>query len=78
MEQLSMEQVNQFALKNNVELSNEELTFTYKFIKKNWETILSNPNLLNLDKYMQYYTPENFEKIKQLVKVYYQKYGSYL
>ena len=34
MENLSIEQVNDFAKKNNVVLSEKELNFTYTFVKK--------------------------------------------
>ncbi len=78
MENLKMEDVNNFAIKNDVTLSPEELDFTYKFVKKNWETILSNPKLLNLNRYKEYYSEENFHKIQKLFQIYYQKYGSYL
>ena len=46
---LSKEQVNNFALKNNVNLSGLELDFLYVFIKKNYKEVLANPSLLNLD-----------------------------
>ena len=36
---LSKEQVNNFALKNNVNLSGLELDFLYVFIKKNYKEI---------------------------------------
>ena len=48
MDNLGVEDVNNFALKNNIMFSNEELDFTYSFIKKNWEAILTNPNSLQL------------------------------
>ena len=43
MDNLTIDQVRNFAIKNNVELSEEELTFTYDFVKKNWELIFRNP-----------------------------------
>ncbi len=75
---LSKEQVNNFALKNNVNLSGLELDFLYVFIKKNYKEILANPNLLNLDRYKTKFSEENFIKIKKLFNEYLSKYGSYL
>ncbi len=78
MEKLTIEDVNNFALKNNVSLSNDELLFTYQFVKKNWESILANPNQLKLERYKSKFSEENFQKIQTLIKLYYQKYGHYL
>ncbi len=78
MNNLSIEEVNNFAIKNNVNLTEEELKFTYEFIKKNSEPILRNPNLLNLDRYKEQFSEENFIKIKKLTQFYYQKYGHLL
>lgn len=75
---LSKEQVNNFALKNNVNLSGLELDFLYVFIKKNYKEILANPSLLNLDRYKTKFSEENFVKIKKLFNEYLSKYGSYL
>ena len=75
---LTKEQVNEFARTKNIFLSEEELEFTFLFIKKNWKNVISNPTLLNFEMYKSHYTPENFVKIKKLATEYYQKYGSYL
>lgn len=53
MDNLTKEQVNNFALKNQVYLSDEELSFTYTFVKKNWEMVFRNPNLLQLERYKE-------------------------
>lgn len=78
MERLKKEDVLNFAIKNNVSLSEEELDFTYLFVKKNWDKILRNPNLLNFDRFKDRYSEENFIKIQKLYQMYYQKYGHYL
>lgn len=75
---LSKEQVNNFALKNNVNLNGLELDFLYVFIKKNYKEVLANPSLLNLDRYKTKFSEENFVKIKKLFNEYLSKYGSYL
>lgn len=78
MEKLTKEDISQFALKNDINLNDKELDFTYQFVKKNWETILASPNQLNLERYKNEFQEENFIKIKKLIKIYYQKYGNYL
>ena len=78
MEKITMEDINNFAIRKNITLSDEELLFTYEFIKKNWNQILSNPNYLNLERYKNKYSNENFNKIKVLFNEYYSKYHKYL
>ena len=75
---LTKDDINNFAIKNSIELNDHELDFTFNFIKKNYKEVLSNPNLLNLDKYKDNYTNENFIKIKKLFIEYLQKYRAYL
>ncbi|MBE6155013.1 MAG: hypothetical protein E7163_05560 [Firmicutes bacterium] len=78
MSNLSKEEVNDFAIKKNVNLSNEELDFVYIFVKKNWEQVIKNPKLLNLERYQDRFTPENFIKIKKLFIEYSSKYQAFL
>ena len=78
MDNLTKEQVLNFAQKNQIFLSQEELDFTYTFVKKNWEMIFRNPNLLKLERYKDKFSEENFIKIKKLFVLYYQKYGHLL
>lgn len=78
MNKLTIDDVNNFAQKNEVFLSNEELEFTYAFVKKNWQTVLASPNSLNIERYQNMYSPENFEKIKKLIREYSIKYKNYL
>ena len=66
MGRMTVGDVNNFALSKNIHLSNEELNFVYDFIQKNWEQVVKNPKLLNLDRYQDRFSKENFEKIKKL------------
>ena len=66
MNNLTIDQINDFAISKNVHLSSDELDFTYNFIKKNWRSIISNPTLLNLERYQDKYSKENFIKINQV------------
>lgn len=78
MSMLKKEDVFNFAVRNNIFLSNEELNFTYAFIKKNWQDIVKNPNLFEIERYKNRFSEENFKKVKQLFKEYHQKFGSFL
>lgn len=75
---MTIDEVNNFAISKSVNLSNEELQFTYDFIKKNYKEILGNPSLLNLDLYRNKFSPENFEKVKKILNEYYTKYQRFL
>ena len=75
---LSKSDVYNFAISKQVYLSNEELDFTYEFIKKNWKDVIKNLNLFDIDCYKNKYTPENFKKVKQIFQEYFQKFRNYL
>lgn len=70
---MTKEDVKKFTEKNNIFLSDSELDFTYRFIKKNYEALYANPNV-DLTKYKNHYTEENFTKIMKLVNEYKSKY----
>jgi len=78
IDSMSLEDVNNFAKKKNINLSNEELEFTYEFIKKNSETMLANPSVFDIDRYREKYSPENFSKIKKVFIEYFSKYQRFL
>ena len=75
---LTQDQVNEFALSKNIHLSNEELEFTYNYIKKNYKDILGNPKLFDINRYKDKYTKENFSKITKVYHEYFQRYSNYL
>ncbi len=70
IKKLTKEDINKFAISKGANLSNEEVDFTYTFIKKNWKDIIKNPAIFNLDRYSKYYQKENFIKIKQVFNEY--------
>lgn len=78
MNRLKKEDIHQFALSKNCHLSEKELDFTYLFIKKNWKEIIKNPRIFDINRYKSYYSEENFLKINQVYKEYFQKFGSLL
>lgn len=78
MNKLTKDDVATFAYSKNIFLNNQELEFTYNFIKKNWQDIIKNPAILNLERYKSHYSSENFSKIQKLFQESIQKYSSYL
>lgn len=75
---MSIHDLNNLAISRGIGLSSEELEFSYNFIKKNWQNILSNKGLFDIDKYKSMYSEDNFIKIKELYKEMLVKYGNYL
>lgn len=75
---LSIEKVKEFALTKNILFSDEELDFTYKFIKKNWQDILANHGMFDINRYQSHYSEENFKKLVLVYKEALQKYSTYL
>lgn len=75
---MTKEDVKNFAINKNINLSNEELDFTYDFVKKNYKNFLANPKVFNIERYKNNYTEENFSKITKVYQEYSQKYANYL
>ncbi len=67
---ISKSDINNFALKNNINLNNNELDFIYNFIKSKYKEVLNNPNEFNLVKYKSHFSNENFIKINAIVNKY--------
>ena len=78
MGRITIQDVNNFAVSKNIYLSGEELNFVYEFINKNWEQVIKNPKLLNLDRYQDRFSKDNFEKIKKLFLEYSARYSSFI
>ena len=78
MGRMTIQDVNNFAISKNIHLSPEEFNFVYEFLSKNWEQIVKNPQLLNLDRYQDRFSKENFEKIKKLFLEYSSRYSSFI
>ena len=78
MNKLTKAQVNDFAIKNQVHLSNPELDFVYAYVIRNWRDILRNPNSLDLTMYKDKFSAENYNKVQTLLRDYLNKFSSYL
>ena len=66
------------AISKGIDLSQEELDFSFNFIKKNWKNILLSHGSFDIEKYKDNFSSENFIKIKQLIKESIVKYSKYL
>ena len=71
---MTKEDCQNFAIKNNISLNDEELDFVYNFIKKNYNELLINPNI-DLSKFKKHFTDENYIKINKLLIELKQKYA---
>lgn len=71
---LTKEKLADFAASKDIYLDENELDFIYRFIKRNYEMLYANPNI-DLSKYKQYLSEENYEKIINLVNEYKKKYA---
>lgn len=71
---LKKEDILLFAQKNDINLSDNELDFTYDFIKNNYREAIQNKDTFDLSAYRNRFSSENYEKIENLLL----KYISYL
>lgn len=75
---MTMEQLNEMALSNDIKLSNDELEFSFNFIKNNWKEVLTNHEDFDLGKYKNNFSDENYKKIEELINVLKKQYGHLL
>ena len=77
IDKLSIDNLKDFALKNDVHLSDNELKYLLELTKNHWEDMLVNENkYLNL--VQNNVNPNEFEKIKELFLYYKNRYKGYL
>lgn len=70
---MTKEDVVHFTQKNGIYLSESETDFVYRFIKRNYEALYANPNI-DLSKYKDNFSEENYQKIIKLINTYKSKY----
>ncbi len=75
---LSINDINTFLTSKMINLSESELEFAYSFIKKNWASVVSNPQLLNFDRFNNKFSSNNLMKLKKLFNEYLTKYQQFL
>lgn len=77
IELLTVEKLNDFGIKNNILLTNNELEFLLSLVKENYEDILDNEDkYLNILK--ENFSEDKYIKIKDLFLYYKNKYKGYL
>lgn len=75
---LSINDIKNFAVKNNANLSNDELNIIYKYVKNDWETIIfGNPNQIFSD-LKENLTAKNYQITMNLFNEYKDKFKNYL
>lgn len=74
---LTINRIDNFLTKNNINLSNEELSFLLELIKTNIDDILVNDSKY-LDIIKSKFNEENYIKIKNLFLYYKNRYKGYL
>lgn len=72
---MNINDINNFALKNNIYLSKEELDFIYKYIKENYLLLIDNPGNFNINDYKDKFSEDNYNKINNLINEYKTKYN---
>ena len=75
---MSVDDIRNFATSKDINLTEDELTFTYNFVKKNYRDFLKNPKVFDIRRYKNNYSEENFNKISKVWNEYYNRYSSYL
>ena len=75
LNKITIDDINNYLITNDIYLSKEELKFTYQFIKNNFIIYLNDIDNFNIDDYKNYYNSKNFEQIKSLYEKAYQKYA---
>lgn len=78
MSNLTKEELANFAYKNGVNLTLDELNFTYDFVKKNYQKVLKNPSSFDFSLYKDKFSKESYNKIYNLLIFYHDKYASIL
>lgn len=77
MDLLTIEKLNEFGIKNDIHLNNNELKFIFNMVKQNWEEILKDETKY-LNELQSNINPTDFNKIKDLVIYYKNRYKGYL
>ena len=73
---MTVDDIKNFSQTQNINLSDDEASFIYLFLKKNWEELLGNPNALVMERYRSNFSEENYNKINNLVNYYRGKFAN--
>lgn len=78
IDKLSINDINRFAINNNINLNNDELNIIYKYIKNDWKTIIYGNYSYILNDLKNKINSSNYNKIEQLFYKYKSKYQNLL
>lgn len=67
---LSEDDVRTWSARKGILLTDDEVEYAFKYIKNNYESVLSNPSSFNIDDHEKKFSEENYLKLKELVKEY--------
>ncbi len=72
---MSINDLNNLAIKHDIYLNDNELNNAYKLIKDNYLNIIDNPDNYDINNYKNYFTNDNYIKINNLINIYKSKYN---
>lgn len=78
IQNITLNDVLNFGISNNIILDNTEAEIVYYYIKKDWKLLLSDRYMEVLNNSKEELSEENFKKIENLIIFYRQKYKHYL
>ena len=78
IDKLTIEDIKNYSLKNNIILSQQELIFIYDIIKNDYNKLLSNDYEEILDKLKNNLSTDNYYKVTNLFLKYKKEYGHLL
>ena len=78
IKQISKTDIYNFAIKNNIHLSEKDVDILYHYLKNNWQEILYGNERKYLDDLETKIGKEKFLAIKNLYDVYFEKYHDLL
>ncbi len=77
MKNFKVDDLRKFAISNGIYLDDEEISFLYNFIKKNYEALYLNPDI-DLSKYSLHFKGNNYERIIAILEESKIKYAKFL
>ena len=75
---MTISDVNNFALSNNINLNNTELDFVYNTIKKNWYTLIYGDYTSIFNNIKDKFDTNTYKKIEELFFYFKNKYQKFL
>lgn len=75
---LTIDDINNIAIRHNIDLNNDELYYIYNQIKNNYQDLLCEDSSIIFNDLKNNVSSSNYDKIKNLFDTYKQKYQSLL